>query len=84
MRKSFIVALLFAAGGFVSLQPAPAAADAGWEVCAHLYREGGYVTQCDFRSFDQCKATTGNGGTCYQNPQPRGVDRSFARLPARR
>ncbi len=81
MRAKLLGAVLSAAAAIVVAEPRPAAADAGWEVCALLYREGGPITQCDFRTFEQCRATAGNGGTCYTNPQPRSIDRSFARAP---
>lgn len=84
MRAKLFGLILSATAAIVVAEPKPAAADAGWEVCALLYREGGPVPQCDFRTFEQCRATAANSGTCYANPYPRSVDRSFARAPRNR
>lgn len=84
MRKTFgSASALFAVATLLSIGTAPASADAGWEVCANLAREGGGVTACDFRTFEQCKATTGNSGSCFLNPAPRSIDQSFAKMPRR-
>lgn len=74
------VTMMIATGLVMALPVAGAihakASDAGWEFCSLVYLKGGADPMCNFRTLAQCEASTsGLGGTCMRNPNPRPVSR---------
>ena len=61
---------------------APARADANARFCSTIYDKGAPTIQCDYYTYEQCKASiSGRGGSCGDNLSLR---ESQARAPRKR